>query len=553
MATVIIDGKELQIGDDERINVIQAANRLGIKIPHYCWHPGLSVVASCRMCLVEVGHRGPDGTVRMQGRLVPACQTPATDGTVVVTNSERVRANRKLVMEMYLLEHPVDCPVCDQAGECLLQDYYFNYGHDQRREPARPFHSRKNSVGPNVVLFTDRCIMCSRCVRFTREVSGSARLYVRERGGSAEIALWPDRPLDDPLSMNVVDLCPVGALCSRDFLYKQRVWFLKTHRAICTGCSTGCSVFVDENRGRIYRLRPRYNPQVNTWWMCDEGRLSYKAVSDGRRLQRPQRRQAGAPAEHEQAADWPELLQRLRDELNEFVARQGASALAVVLSPALTCEAAYLAAEFAKAISPQVRLALGPVPADGTDLRFPRRPDGAEPGETKFILHAEKCPNRLGVEAVLQHYEGGVAEFDRVVELVRAGSVKAVLLAAGYLRDWWQPDWSEPFGQLELFALIDNWRTGAGSLAGYVLPCTSWAEQAGSYVNFAGICQTTDAVLPPPADTRSPGRIFWELAGRAGRYRPAAVRRELAGKVPAFAPLAANTVPAHGVKLEAAS
>ncbi len=550
MATVIIDGKELQIGDDERINVIQAANRLGIKIPHYCWHPGLSVVASCRMCLVEIGHRGPDGTVRMQERLVPACQTLATDGTVVVSNSAKVRAARSLVLELYLMEHPVDCPVCDKAGECLLQDYYFDYGRDQRREEPLPYHSPQQQVGPQVLLFSDRCIMCSRCVRFTREISGQAQLYIVERGSDPQIAVWPGRPLDDPLSMNVVDLCPVGALCSRDFLYKQRVWFLQTQRSICTGCSTGCSIWVDSNRGQIYRLRPRANPQVNTWWICDAGRLSYKAISDAHRLEQPMLR-SGARGELA-VLDWSEALARLDNELSEFVRRRGGSALAIVLSPALSCEAAYLAAEYAKKLSAQTRLALGPVPVEGTDMRFPQRPGAIELAETKFIVHAEKCANRVGVEEVLRHYEGGAMESERLIELVRAGSVKAVLLAAGYLRNWWPPDWSEPFGRLELFALIDNLRTDAAALAHWLLPCTSWAEQAGSYVNYAGVCQTVDAVLAPPAATRSAGTIFWELSGRSGRYQAASVRRELGAKVQAFAPLAAKTVPEHGVKLDIA-
>ena len=227
MATITIDGQEIQIADTERLNVIQAADRAGVAIPFYCWHPGLSVVASCRMCLVETGTKNKaTGEISMMPRLVPACQTPAKDGTVVVTNSPKVRANQNFVQEGILLDHPVDCPICDQAGECWLQDYYFNYGQPERRADVRPFTSKKRELGEHVTLFVDRCVMCSRCVRFTREVSGGGELMVIDRGSHAEIDIFPGFPLDDKLSGNVNDICPVGALCSTDFLYKQRSWFL---------------------------------------------------------------------------------------------------------------------------------------------------------------------------------------------------------------------------------------------------------------------------------------------------------------------------------------
>lgn len=211
MQTVIVNGQEIEIGATDRLNGIQAARRVGVEIPHYCWHPGLSVVASCRMCLVETGTRDKaTGKITMVPKLVPACQTPAVDGSVFVTDSDIVKASRARVEEALLIDHPIDCPICDKAGECLLQDYHFEHGQAQRRADIKPFTSRRREVGPTVSLFVDRCVMCTRCVRFTREVSGTSELMVINRGSKEEIDSFPGFPLDNKLAGNVVDLCPVG-------------------------------------------------------------------------------------------------------------------------------------------------------------------------------------------------------------------------------------------------------------------------------------------------------------------------------------------------------
>ncbi len=287
MATVYVNGKPVDIGN-ERLNLIQAAMKGGVFIPHYCWHPALTVVASCRMCLVEVGERKPDGTVTMQPKVVPGCQTPAKDGTVIVTDSPKAKDAQQQTLEDLLLNHPLDCPVCDKAGECMLQDFSYNFGRSQSRmidEKNTP--PNKPHIGDNVTLFTDRCIMCSRCVRFTREISGTAELQIVNRGDHSEIDIFPGEPLNNKLASNVVDLCPVGALCSKDFLYKHRVWNLKTRESVCADCSTGCSIYLDGNKNIVYRLRPRYNPQAQGHFMCDEGRLGYHYVNSAERFLRP--------------------------------------------------------------------------------------------------------------------------------------------------------------------------------------------------------------------------------------------------------------------------
>src|SRR5262245_52903486 len=333
MATVHVNGTPVTIGDKERLNCVQAADRAGILIPHYCWHAALTVVASCRMCLVEIGEM-KDGKPAMQPKVVPGCQTPVKDGTVIVTDSPRAKKAQADTLEGLLLNHPLDCPVCDKAGECKLQDFSYEFGRstsrmvdDKNTPPNKPHISSK------ITLFTDRCIMCTRCVRFTREWAGTAELQVLNRGDHAEIDVFPGEPLENKLSGNVVDLCPVGALGSKDFLYKQRVWSLKSRDSVCPRCSTGCSVEVDVNKDVVYRLRPRYNPNAEAqgWFMCDLGRYGYHYCNSARRLARPLAR---APHGLE-PVPWTQLLPVLRAE---FVSASRAGPVAGVLSPFLTCE-----------------------------------------------------------------------------------------------------------------------------------------------------------------------------------------------------------------------
>jgi NADH-quinone oxidoreductase subunit G len=544
MATITINGQDLQISDQDRLNVIQAAERVGVAIPYYCWHPGLSVVASCRMCLVEVGQRDKEGKVAMQPRLVPACQTPARDGTVVLTESEKVKENRRAVEEYLLLDHPVDCPICDRAGECYLQDYYYLHGRSQRRDLPQPFTSRRKDLGPEVTLFIDRCVMCSRCVRFTREVSGTGELQVIERGNRAEIDVFPGLPIDNKLSGNVVDLCPVGALCSCDFLYKQRVWFLRSHRSVCTRCATGCSITIDENHGTIYRLKPRYNPETNDWWMCDEGRLGYRYVHSPDRLRTPQRRTGGALNDTE----WPELIAALRADLAETVRRHGGRAMVGVLSPMLACEEAYLLAKYLKSLDPAVRLAMGRVPVVGSDDVYPKTRNGP-PAHPKFVIRAEKCPNRRGIEDMLLSLEGSLTTFDDVLAQVNAGTVKSVFLTGGYPQAWLAPSEIETLAKTELVILADILASPATENADYVLPGAAWAEKDGSYVNHDGLLQVTERAVRPPGQARAEGRIFWELAGRPRLFHAGDALKELAREIPYFADCAEAEVPEHGVRL----
>ncbi|MFO1021063.1 MAG: molybdopterin-dependent oxidoreductase [Planctomycetales bacterium] len=535
MATIIVDGQEIQIGDNERLNVIQAADRAGVAIPFYCWHPGMSVVASCRMCLVEVGAKNKEtGKVDMQPRLVPACQTPAKDGTVVVTNSPKVKANQSYVQEGILLDHPVDCPICDQAGECWLQDYYFQYGQPERRADVKPFTSRKRELGEHVTLFVDRCVMCTRCVRFTREISGEAELMVINRGAHGEIDTFPGFPIDNHLSGNVNDLCPVGALCSTDFLYQQRVWFMEPHDSVCTRCSTGCSIQVHENNNQLYRLQPRYNPNANDWWMCDIGRYRNEFVHASERLSGIKKR----AQDRFEDVSWTEGIAQVRDALKSTVKTAGGSKAAAVVSPFLTCEEAYLLASAFKAMSPDTLLVLGKVPVEGQDEVF----------KAGFTIRAERCPNRKGVEEILKHFQPEACDWEKFLSKADAGQIQAAYITGNYPDGWNDEAEASKLDKVSLRIVQDILPTPIARKAHYVIPGVTFAEKSGCYVNHAGLLQTTEWALRPHEGTHVDGQTFGDLAERRGLYHAGDVLKELAEKIPFFA-RAKDGVPECGLNL----
>ena len=535
MAVIIVDGREVEIGDDEKLNCIEAADRAGVEIPFYCWHPGLSVVASCRMCLIETGQKNKEtGKIEMVPKLVPGCQTPVRDGTVIVTNSPKVKANQQFVQEGILLDHPVDCPICDQAGECWLQDYYFNHGHKERQADIRPFTSKRKELGPHVTLFTDRCVMCSRCVRFTREVSGEAELMVIDRGSHAEIDIFPGFPIDNSLSGNVNDLCPVGALCSSDFLYKQRVWFLEPHDSVCVKCSTGCSVQLQENHDQLYRIQPRYNPNANEWWMCDKGRFENQYVHAPERLGGAKRR----GREQFEDCEWPVITVEIQRALQHLVEHQGASTIAAVVSPFLTCEEAFLFCKYIKSLSPDTVLVLGKIPMADKDEVFAKG----------FTVRAERCPNRRGVEEILKHFQKDFLNWDQFLTQADAKRWKGAYFTGLYPEAWNDDSDAARIDGISLKIVQDILPSPIARKATYVLPGVTFAEKGGCYVNHAGLIQSTDWALRPFEASHIDGQIFADLAGRRGLYQPQDVLAELAAEIPFFARAAAG-VPDGGLNL----
>jgi NADH-quinone oxidoreductase subunit G len=546
MATVYVNDKPVDVGSD-RINLVQAAQRADVLIPHYCWHPALSVVASCRMCLVEVGDRKPDGTVTMQPRVVPACQTPAKDGTVVLTDSPKTKQAQQQTLEMLLLNHPLDCPVCDKAGECLLQDYSYRFGNSQSRMiDAKNQPPNNPHIGERITLFTDRCIMCTRCVRFTREISGQGELHVLDRGTLATIETFPERRLNNKLAGNVVDICPVGALCDKEFLYTQRVWFLKEQASVCPDCSTGCSIHIDHNKDMVYRLRPRANPQAQGDFMCDDGRFDYRYIQASERFRRPLVRR-----ELLRETSWDALVSALRRELADLAARDGA-AVAAVLSPFLTCEEAFLLAKFAKSLSPHTRLALGRVPVHGADDTYPKDYRGRPLEPVRFTVRSEKCPNRRGVEAILRHFQGEVLSFDQIMQAAGTGELKGLYVSAGYpprKEPWISADQAKGLERVPLLIVHDLFPSPASSVANYVVPAASYAEKDGTFVNHAGLAQALRWAVRPIPELRPDGQVFLDLLERRGLVHAASIRQELAAEVPYFAALAGD-LGEQGVRLE---
>ncbi len=558
MATVFVNDKPVDIGT-AKLNLVQAAGKAGVFIPHYCWHPALSVVASCRMCLVEVGDKKPDGTVAMQPRVVPACQTPAKDGTVVVTNSPKARLAQEQTLEALLLNHPLDCPVCDKAGECLLQDYSFRFGRaESRMVDAKNQPPNKDYIGEHITLFADRCIMCSRCVRFTREISGTAELQVINRGHHAEIDIFPGEPVNNKLAGNVVDLCPVGALCSKDFLYKQRVWFLRSQTSVCPDCSTGCSILVDHNKDIVYRLRPRQNPLAQGHFMCDEGRFDYPYINSRQRFFQPLMRldrspaQANGHAGEQKPAAWEAVLSSLRREFRAAAQREPAS-VAAVLSPFLTCEEAFLLAKFFKGLSGQVRLYLGHVPVHGEDDRYPKDRKGKPIEPVKFTIRAEKCPNRRGVEEVLRHFQGEISGFSEMLGAAQASELEALYLTAGYsprAGEWIAAVQAKSLQGIPLLVVQDLFASPVSALARYVLPAASFAEKDGTFVNHAGLAQAIHWAVRPDQTERTDGQIFLDLLERRGLVHAPTLRKELAAEIPFFAPLATGDLEEYGMLLK---
>ncbi len=511
------------------------------------------------MCLVEVGERKPDGQIAMQPRLVPACQTLAKPQLVVKTDSEKVKKWQEQALEYLLLNHPLDCSICDQAGECYLQDYTYKYGRSHSRL-AVPKVQREDKyhIGDQIALFTDRCVMCTRCVRFTREYSGTAELQVISRGSVEEIDVYDGQPCNNKLAGNVVDLCPVGALCSKDFLYQKRVWWLKHQESVCPRCSTGCSITVDQNENQVYRLRPRENPQAQGRFMCDEGRFGFKYIHAENRLLAPALGQSSAalsastdpgtglqrggngaaPETHEIYVDrWPQVLEQVRQKIGGYYGNSARSFVAV-FSPFMTCEEAFLLARYLKAQHRDMRLVLGPVPVVGEDDRYPKRADGSSPDaeHTRFTIRAEKCPNRRGVSLVLEHFEGQITTLEQVIR--EGASTSGAYVVGGYPDPWITSEIEQWATKLELLIVQDFVQSPLTAKAHVTLAGGTFAERDGSFVNHAGLAQEIHATIRCPGDARPDGRILQELTGQTGLFNAARTRREMAAAIPAFASLA---------------
>lgn len=535
MAKITIDGQTYEVRDG--IPVLQAALELGFEIPHYCYHPALRVVASCRLCLMEMQVPDPKtGEMVWSPRLVPSCQTPVREGLVVRFDSEKVRSNVQHCMEYYLLNHPLDCPICDKAGECWLQDYSRKFGRATSRMIDEKYKNPKKDIGPRTILYMDRCVACTRCVRFTEEISGTAELCVVSRGNRVEIDVFPGRPLDNKLQGNVVDICPVGCLLDKHFLFKQRVWLLKSTESICPGCSTGCAIHVDSNEGRVWRLRPRFNPGVNDYWMCDEGRFGWEYVHDERRLSVP----SAGRGDDAEALEWHDVPAAVNGRLERFAQEVGGEHFAVVLSPMLSLEEAWLIASVVRRHTPEAALVRGPVPMSDGDEHFPV---GCRPEEARFTIRAEKAPNRRGVEAVIEALGGRRLSFEA---LASEESVQGAWITGGYPQPWVPEGLVEAARRWRLRIVSDMFPSPLVDPADVVLPMCAWVEREGSFMNHRGLIQPFRRAIDPPEGAMRDGQYLWEIWGGRGLYSAERIREMMAEQVPAVAEIVEPPpLPAH--------
>lgn len=523
MPTITINGVKTDFKAGETI--LQVANRLrhsgqGAEIPQYCYHDGLSVAANCRICLVECWAPNPKTQAIepfMGGKLLPSCQQTCMDGMVVYSDSPKAIANQKAVMEYLLINHPLDCPVCDQAGECYLQDYSYVYGRGTSRFEEEKVKNPKKDIGPHVFLYSDRCIMCTRCIRFTAEVAETSELMILGRGNREEIDVFPGVPLANELSANVVDLCPVGALLDKDFLFAQRVWFLKSTPSIDGITASGDNIYIEHNEGKVYRLKPRTNMAVNTWWITDEVRYGWKFIHSPDRLSTPQRKQFGTLTESDFIRAYEVAIEGFKK------ATQSGKRLAVMVSPMLSCEEAYLLGSLARSIDSQAVLAVGPVPINGQDKTFKNNttPPGptatlnpVEGGRKPFTIFAEKCPNSRGVRRALESLGGQVLSFDDFLKSLGHGTgasnIGAVLLTGNYPSDWAPANLTTSLGG-KFVVLMDTLKSRLAEQVDVLLPSATWAEKAGTFENARNQIQAFEAAIPVRDGARAEGQMALDL------------------------------------------
>ncbi|MFO0572174.1 MAG: 2Fe-2S iron-sulfur cluster-binding protein [Polyangiaceae bacterium] len=498
MPTFKLDGREIPFEKGD--SIIQAARRAGVDIPHYCWHPGLSVAANCRMCLVEMlppPGRKPllldvlewdaekeDYVPAKKPKLVPACQQAAGEGMEVASDSsEHVARARAAVQELLLLNHPVDCPICDQAGECRLQDYWLEHQGTKKRMKDEIVHKPKGVVfGPTIVYDAERCIVCTRCVRFCEEVVKDPVLEKRERGNLSEITLAPGRELDHGYTLMTEYVCPVGALTARDFRFKARVWFLRSAQTVCTGCATGCNAFTDfDPRDQtVYRYRPRENMAVNQYWMCDDGMLDYRRIHENRVLEA---RVRGKKTSFEDA------LEKARGILAAAPAEQ----LGVVLSAQHSNEDNFAILRLCRDY-----LGTGHIYVSG------RAQGLGDP----VLKHADRNPNTAGVTALCTSTPPKT--FSELAKDIHEGRITHVLSLGSYSSD------AEKTDALTRLQGLVTLATHEGPLAKHatvVLPTSSWAECDGTFVNAKGMAQESEKAVAP----RGHSEPAWRLAGHLAR------------------------------------
>ena len=534
--SLTIDGRQLTV--EKGKTVLQAAIEHGIKVPYYCYHPGLGIDGSCRVCLVKI---------EKMPKLQTSCSTPVAEGMVVQTNTPDVVEARASVFEFLLINHPLDCPVCDKGGECPLQDFSYSFGPNESRMefPRRVFDGEgvKADVdfGPTLMLNRNRCILCTRCVRFMREIDGDAQINITDRGYGSEIATFQEEGVHSLLSGNLMDVCPVGAITTKDYRFKSRPWDNpEAVDSICTFCEKGCNTTAwlkakpEWAKGaRLTRITPRYNPEVNDYWMCDIGRFDYHWIEGDDRLRRALVRDGDA----QRPVDTREALAKIADLVT---ANGGPSAMRFLISAHASIEELFLLGRMGGAFG---------LPEDGVAISWRTR-EKPQPPTTKFRVPAVDAPNVKGAQDLgfpAHAGQNGEADLNAFRKSVEGGAVKALFVfdpgPAGSIGDVAWAIEARRSGKLPLLIVQGVLLTDLARAADVVLPGASSYEKDGAYVNQQGRLQATARALPLPGDAQEDWQLFVNLAlalGATLEYTSGAhVRADLAAAMAGHATYAA--------------
>lgn len=550
MVKIIIDGKEIEA--DPQSTILQVALKNDIYIPHFCWHPKLSVSGNCRMCLVEVDK---------SSKLVISCATQIADGMVVKTNSEKVIKARNAVMEFLLINHPLDCPICDEAGECKLQEYAYKYSVGKSRFDEDKVHKPKRvPIGPNVMLDVERCIMCSRCIRFSEEIAKQMALTFTERGTHVVLTTFPGTQLDNPYSMNVIELCPVGALTSRDFRFKARVWEMSSTESICVGCARGCNMNIWVRNNEILRLTPRINEEVNSHWMCDYGRLqTFKWINSDKRMSGALIRKNDSLVE----VGWDEAISKIASDLRTFRKNE----IAGIGSAYATNEDNYVFAKFMKEVIGTKNIGFMEHIKEGD--------------EDNILIRADKTPNSLGTKIVGMCNENGKGGIEHILKGIQEGNIKALYIMEDNIAA--DAHIAKILSNLELLIVHSPVKNETTNIADVVLASSAYAEKHGTMVNFQGVVQRLRPAIAlfdherakdgmamsrwdkfaahndrwgkgPKRDARSTWRIIAAVASAMGSKMKYAVAedvfKEITERIPAFKGLSYEKIGAKGNKIK---
>jgi len=511
--TVIFDGKPVEVPKD--VNLIEAARLAGVEIPHFCYHPRLSVVGQCRMCLVEI-----EGIPKIQA----ACTTPLKDGLSVKTTTEKVRASRAATMEFLLINHPLDCPICDQAGECTLQDNSFGYGQQLSNfdETKRQYPTfERTMLGPHVVADMTRCIQCTRCIRFTQEIAGTAELTFLDRGGRTLVWTHDGKPLANDWSACAADVCPVGALTVKEFRFRSRVWYLAKTPSICPGCNVGCNTSIESREDIVYRFLPRYNPDVNDYWLCDHGRFLSESLNDRDVLKATVR-----SGNDVREAIVPEAIALAARQIRATLDQVGPSGVFFLGSAHLSNEENFLLRRIADHVGCPNR----DVVVDQSKTRKIKQANG-------WIEGDEAAANFRGARDMGMSPGNGGYGLDAVLS-GKASPEVIVVADADFAAAANDPEKVAALRRAKFVAVAARTANALTRAADAVLPAASLAEKEGTFTNVRGRVQKFERAFLPKPPIRPHGELLLLLGLALGygdrSWTPADLLRQIAQEVPGY-------------------